>query len=93
MTYRSKETIEAFLWTGGLDQIEDPAWICEAIRDGIVKIEGEGSTLEMKFIRDASRAIPGDYIVRYPGGIISWLGVSELNRNYEPIQPAPASTK
>lgn len=31
--YRKKPVvIEAFKWTGGPDQTEDPEWICEALR-------------------------------------------------------------
>jgi len=35
MKYRKKPIIiEAFLWTGGPDQIEDPVWAVDAIKSG-----------------------------------------------------------
>jgi len=35
MKYRKKPVvIEAFLWTGDKNQIEDPEWICDAIAAG-----------------------------------------------------------
>lgn len=34
--------VEAFRWTGGPDQTEDPEWIVEAIRDGRVRIVQRG---------------------------------------------------
>ena len=37
MKYRKKPVvIEAFKWTGDIIQKEDPEWIIEAIKDGIV---------------------------------------------------------
>jgi hypothetical protein len=38
MKYRSKqgEIVDAFRWTGGPDQTEDPEWIVAAIRSGHV---------------------------------------------------------
>ena len=36
MKYRKKPVvIEAFKWTGGQDQIEDPQWIIDAIKNNI----------------------------------------------------------
>lgn len=47
MKYRKKPVvIEAFRWMGGPDQIEDPVWICDAIRSGKVRFEGaDGDTV------------------------------------------------
>lgn len=44
MRYRHKPTkIEAFRWTGGPDQTEDPLWAVEAIRDGRISFYAAGS--------------------------------------------------
>lgn len=47
MKYKTKiNVVDAFVWTGGLDQSEDPEWIVEAIKKGTVHvvpvIEGRG---------------------------------------------------
>jgi len=43
MKYRKKPVvIEAFKWTGGPDQEEDPVWIVEAIKKGEVSFRNIG---------------------------------------------------
>jgi hypothetical protein len=38
--YRRKpQLIEAFQWTGGIDQNEDPVWAVEAIREGTITFQ------------------------------------------------------
>lgn len=41
--FRSKQTVEAFQWTGGPDQTEDPEWIVRAIQNGDVVFRKEGT--------------------------------------------------
>jgi hypothetical protein len=44
MRYRHKPTkIEAFRWTGGPDQTEDPLWVIQAIRDGRISFANCGT--------------------------------------------------
>lgn len=66
--------IEAFQWTGGREQLEDPIWIVEAIRDGAVEITGSGDDLRMEILATEGRisARPGYWIVRETDGAI-WL--------------------
>jgi len=68
MKYRKKPvTIEAFKWTGDVDQLEDPEWICKAIKTKTVEFKDTGTenvklvihTLEGDMIADR-----GDYIIR-----------------------------
>lgn len=60
--------IEAFKWTGGPDQTEDPDWIVEAMKNGICKIEtwAGGPTIRMKIrtLEGEIYADQGDYIIR-----------------------------
>jgi hypothetical protein len=70
MKYTKKAvTIEAFLWTGGPDQTEDPIWIIDAIKKGDVifkKHETSSSELKMhiKTLEGTMTADVGDYIIQ-----------------------------
>ena len=66
--YRKKPVIvEAFKWTGGIDQEEDPEWIVSALKANEARILNgctpdvvlQIDTLEGKMI-----ALQGDYIIR-----------------------------
>jgi hypothetical protein len=58
--------IDAFLWTGGPDQIEDPEWVVEAIKSGVIFISLGNSRVEI-FIRTLYGVMlgkRGDWIIR-----------------------------
>ena len=63
MKYRKLPVvIEAFKWTGGPDQEEDPEWIVEAIKNEAVKF---GSDFMLIFTPEGvMRVNPGDYIIK-----------------------------
>lgn len=59
--------IEAFKWTGGPDQTEDPEWIINAINNGSVRFENRGSknvTLLIETLEGTHTANRGDYIIK-----------------------------
>ena len=59
--------IEAFKWTGGADQVEDPQWIIDAIENNIVWFDGENTPNPIMFIETLEgthRANVGDYIIK-----------------------------
>jgi hypothetical protein len=66
--YRKKPVvIEAFLWTDGPDQIEDPTWIVDAIKAGEVWFSAPGSDHCQMFINTLEgvhQANIGDYIIK-----------------------------
>lgn len=68
MKYRKKPVvIEAFKWTGDIIQKEDPEWIIEAIKDGIVWFNNSGTELcnmEIKTLEGNHIASRGDYIIK-----------------------------
>jgi len=66
MKYRKKPIeIEAFQWTGGHDQTEDPQWCVDAIINDEVEIVcGDDLHLEIKTLEGIMRAEPGDYIIK-----------------------------
>ncbi|SFF22986.1 hypothetical protein SAMN04487969_11962 [Paenibacillus algorifonticola] len=61
--YRKKPVvIDAFRWTGGLDQSEDPEWIVNRIRMGQVSFSN--GRMFIKTLEGVMEAQPGDYIIR-----------------------------
>lgn len=74
MKYRKKPVvIEAFKWTGGPDQEEDPEWIDQAIKNGMAWFK-DGGTPDVKFmiqtLEGVHEASVGDYIIRGIAGEI-----------------------
>ena len=60
--------IEAFQWTGGPDQIEDPKWICDAIESGDVSFESYDMLIQT--LEGTMRAKSGDFIIQGVNGEI-----------------------
>ncbi|NHT75921.1 hypothetical protein G8E10_09540 [Rhizobiaceae bacterium CRRU44] len=57
--------IEAFLWTGGPDQTEDPEWICDAISRGDVFFsEPPNVTMQIRTLEGVMTASIGDYVIQ-----------------------------
>jgi hypothetical protein len=59
--------IEAFQWTGGPDQTDDPTWAVDAIKSGAIRFENEGTpdvALLIDTLEGTHRANQGDYIIR-----------------------------
>lgn len=79
--YRKPAVIEAFRWTGGPDQTEDPEWIVEMIENGNVTFESRGvdlsnepttteaTILVIHTLEGDMRADPGDWIIRDKGKV------------------------
>lgn len=61
---RKPVVIEAFRWTGGPDQAEDPVWICDAIRAGTVSFERTPLAMKITTLEGVMTANPGDWIIR-----------------------------
>lgn len=63
--YRKKPVvIEAFRWTGGPDQTEDPDWIVSAIKSGSVRFTSNPVGLLIDTLEGTHLANQGDYIIR-----------------------------
>ena len=85
MKYRKKPvTIEAFIWTGGPDQTEDPDWIVEAIRKGIVQVHRDG--LYIKTLEGIMKANIGDYIIQGVKGEIYPCKPDIFEMTYESVE-------
>lgn len=89
MKFRKKPVvIEAFLWTGGPDQTEDPVWICDAIRAGTVffdKNRSEGVTMKIKTLEGEMTAKRGDYIIQGVNGEIYPCKPDIFEKTYEAV--------
>jgi hypothetical protein len=72
--YRKKPVeIDAFRWTGGPDQTEDPEWICDALRSGDVRFADPGTpecTMLIETLEGTMTARMGDWIIRGTQGEI-----------------------
>ena len=88
MKYRKKPVvIEAFKWTGDMNQVEDPEWIIEAIKKGtiwFVNYEAD-ITCEMiiKTLEGSMKANQGDYIIKGINGEIYPCKPDIFEKTYE----------
>lgn len=86
--YRKKPiVVEAFQWTGGPDQTEDPEWIVEAIKQGTVRFNDEGTdqvTMEIATLEGNHIARQGDYIIKGIKGEIYPCKPDIFEQTYEP---------
>lgn len=66
--YRKKPVvIEAFRWTGGPDQTENPQWCVDAILAGTVRFENSGTpdvAMLIDTLEGTHRANQGDFIIK-----------------------------
>ena len=65
--YRKKPVIvEAFQWTGGPDQTDDPPWIVEAMEQGdvCIMLERGGVAMYIETLEGTHMARPGDWIIK-----------------------------
>lgn len=76
--------IEAFIWTGGPDQEEDPEWIVEAIRQKRVRFAGSFMTIDTP--EGTMVADPGDYIIKGIKGEIYPCKPDIFEASYEVVE-------
>lgn len=89
MKYRKKPVvIEAFKWTGDMNQVEDPEWIIEAIKKGTIWFVNyeANKTCEMiiKTLEGSMKANQGDYIIKGINGEIYPCKPDIFEKTYEP---------
>ena len=80
-------TIEAFRWTGDADQMEDPIWILDATKAGLVFfLDGH---LHIKTLEGVHIANPGDWIIRGIKGELYPCKPDIFEATYDSAVPAP----
>ncbi len=89
--YRKKPVeIEAFKWTGDINQTEDPIWIVEAIQKGDVWIHEDSinGAIEMriKTLEGVMIANRGDYIIKGVKGEIYPCKPDIFEMTYEAVE-------
>jgi hypothetical protein len=80
--------IEAFRWTGGPDQIEDPEWIIEAMQKPFEEVGSVffvASALLVHTLEGVMSASVGDYIIRGVAGEIYPCKPDIFAATYEPV--------
>lgn len=75
------KTVEAFRWTGGPDQTEDPEWIVEAIKAGKITFEMGKLILKVDYITLAIS--PGGWVSINKDGLIELWTDHAFNAKYE----------
>lgn len=85
MKYRKKPVVmEAFKWTGDIDQTEDPEWICDAIRSHQVYFSGTPVQMLITTPEGTKRADQGDWIIKDVNGEIYPCKRYIFEKTYEP---------
>lgn len=87
--YRKKPVvIEAFKWTGGRDQIEDPIWMVEALEKGNAAIVSTkyGYVMQINTLEGVMTAQQGDYIIRGVQGEIYPCKPDIFEATYEKVE-------
>jgi hypothetical protein len=83
MKFRKKPVvIEAFRWTGGPDQEEDPDWAVAAIKAGIIHVDIGRLTIQTP--EGVMTAQPGNWIIRGVQGEIYLCKPDIFEATYEP---------
>lgn len=88
MKYRKKPVVvEAFKWTGDVNQLKDPMWIVEAIKNNMVCFEDEGTEDVKMLIKVFGKVVytahRGDYIINQQD-VIYPCKPDMFNMTYEP---------
>jgi hypothetical protein len=89
-SFRKKPVvIQAFQWTGGPNQTEDPVWVNDAARVGTVRYENVGSPNVAMFIdtlEGTHRADVGDWIIQGVKGELYPCKPDIFALTYEPVE-------
>lgn len=82
--------IEAFRWTGGMDQADDPLWIVEMLKDGRASIIPGTNTcyLDIKTPEGVVTAYRGNWIIKDGKGKVYPCRDDEFRKTYE-VVPEP----
>lgn len=96
MKYRKKPVvIEAFQWTGGPDQTEDPEWMIDAIRNGTAFIHSSSTgqnhfDMHIETLEGTMTANPYDYIIKGVKGELYPCKPDIFEATYEAVEIQPS---
>lgn len=87
--YKNKPVIlDAFKWTGGPDQTEDPIWLVTAIASGkasFANLDTSRVSLVIFAAEGAIQALPGDYIARDSEGRVHIFPPAVFEKQFEEL--------
>lgn len=90
MKYRKKPVvIEAFKWTGDINQTEDPSWIVELIEKDEIWFVGSGTEnviMQIDTLEGVMTAKQGDYIIRGIKGEVYPCKPDIFEETYEMVE-------
>lgn len=85
MKYRKKPVVvEAFKWTGDQKQEEDPEWIIEKIKSGLIYFAVGG--MYIRTLEGEMEAKPGDYIIQGVNGEVYPCKPDIFEKTYELVE-------
>lgn len=82
---RGAEVVDAFRWMADENQADDPNWIVDAIKSGLVTFRGVGDQAVRLLIHSPARtynAAPGDWIIRGSTGEITACPHQAFQRDF-----------
>jgi len=89
MKYRKKPVVvEAFKWTGGIDQTEDPVWCIVKIKSRDIWFENTGTpdvVMKIQTLEGVMKAQQGDYIIKGVKGEIYPCKPDIFEATYEKV--------
>ena len=93
MQYRKKPiVIEAFQWTGGPDQKEDPVWIVKALKkkEAWLVLSGTKDVYMMiETLEGYMKASQGDFIIKGISGELYPCKPDIFHKSYEKVEENP----
>lgn len=93
MKFRKKPiVIEAFRWTGGPDQSEDPEWMVEAMKMGGAGVDRDGVSVWIKTLGGTMTAFCGDWIIQDVTGELYPYKPDIFAATYEAVDPQDGGT-
>ncbi len=81
-------SIEAFIWTGGPDQTEDPEWAVQAIKNKVIFFSKDDEDNTILCINTSSGILTveqGDYLVKEDNGELNCYVPHLFEKLYEPL--------
>jgi len=90
--YRKKPVVvEAFRWTAGIDQTEDPEWIIAALQKNKVRIivhapKEDEPYMEIDTLEETHKAYVGDYIIKGVKGELYPCKSDIFEQTYELVE-------
>lgn len=90
------EVVDAFQWTGGHDQREDPRWLCEAIEQGNVWFNNPGMSYISLRIRSPDGVVEcskDDYVIFNRKKEVYTCMQHIFKKTYEPLVEKDSATQ